>query len=172
MLVFQSTHPFGCDLGSSPRERALGVSIHAPVWVRPLLINWIFFSIEFQSTHPFGCDCLVRHIGQGSYRFNPRTRLGATGPLTALAYLTSVSIHAPVWVRPRYRRFFSFFCCFNPRTRLGATGALGPDQTVHHVSIHAPVWVRLRSRRTRDLRRSFNPRTRLGATEPSSDTAS
>ena len=77
-ILFQSTHPFGCDVRSpcyprakhcfNPRTR-LGatmicydypppslVSIHAPVWVRRATFIFLFPIISFQSTHPFGCD--------------------------------------------------------------------------------------------------------------------
>ena len=53
------------------------VSIHAPVWVRHLAVEWILANKKFQFTHPCGCD--------------PRYYYPHMN--------TTVSIHAPVWVR-------------------------------------------------------------------------
>ena len=98
-LLFQFTHPCGCDphvvatinliAGFNSRTRVgatisipgsghgQAVSIHAPVWVRPLKNGLRTHSKGFQFTHPCGCD--------------PRKCLcGPSG---------RVSIHAPVWVR-------------------------------------------------------------------------
>ena len=57
------------------------VSIHAPVWVRLLASPPLARKNLFQFTHPCGCDTLP-------WLFPFRGR---------------VSIHAPVWVRPRGR---------------------------------------------------------------------
>ena len=77
LVVFQSTHPYGCD--ETDRQMILDrqVSIHAPIRVRHLIYQLYsegygfnprthtgatFFGhnsmeqVLFQSTHPYGCD--------------------------------------------------------------------------------------------------------------------
>ena len=122
------------------------VSIHAPGWVRQQHDNGIDSGFMFQSTHPFGCDNRGRAIDILIPRFNPRTRLGATALSLISLLAVTVSIHAPVWVRPPlfyhvYRSLsfqsthpfgcdsikpddITFGWCFNPRTRLGATAKI------------------------------------------------
>ncbi len=79
--VFQSTHPWRCDLSTSYLyRRAYSVSIHAPVKVRLLVVYFNTTNIQFQSTHPWRCD---------------------TTYLDNIPNL-SVSIHAPVKVRPNH----------------------------------------------------------------------
>ena len=75
---FQFTHPCGCDppllsvlpapacfnsrtrVGATCHGRATDfspiVSIHAPVWVRPICASDSSHLIRFQFTHPCGCD--------------------------------------------------------------------------------------------------------------------
>ena len=146
-ILFQFTHPCGCDI-PSPLKRyatlrfnsrtrvgatfcqAYGlplyeVSIHAPVWVRlqryakPGRSDW------FQFTHPCGCDPRPRDIVNFWISFNSRTRVGATSKPKPSTDKQHVSIHAPVWVRPR-----NPFVC----------------RLIFRVSIHAPVWVRRQKR--------------------------
>ena len=54
-----------------------------------------------------------------------------------------VSIHAPVWVRPLLTvPGVQMTLSFNSRTRVGATQVFGSGYKIYKVSIHAPVWVR------------------------------
>ena len=100
-----------------------------------------------------------------SYRFNSRTRVGATYMRFRFLTPNKVSIHAPVWVRLGRRSYsasgilfqFTHPCgCdipsplkryatlrFNSRTRVGATFCQAYGLPLYEVSIHAPVWVRL-----------------------------
>ena len=163
-LLFQFTHPCGCDtfdlilsqaetgfnsrtrvgatLVSCPIATMRPVSIHAPVWVRHLLQESNRDTVGFQFTHPCGCD----------------KTFGLSGKLRR------VSIHAPVWVRllsinaaTGHMPFqFTHPCgcdftnhypanagyCFNSRTRVGATDEELELIAALAVSIHAPVWVR------------------------------
>ena len=164
LVLFQSTHPQGCDSGCgrsargacrfNPRTRkgatmhtprpgpGRSVSIHAPARVRP---------DSFMRSRLVAC-------------FNPRTRKGATGNAaqmsTGLQFqsthpqgcdrqdvgvigLGGVSIHAPARVRPL----------------MGLMDDAGVP-----VSIHAPARVRLTSWSRISRRPGFNPRTRKGAT--------
>ena len=168
-IWFQFTHPCGCDgvfqiwlmalTGFNSRTRVGAtsldhvrrckslVSIHAPVWVRPMDNGDIKDTDQFQFTHPCGCD-------DYGVTFTPEE---------------AVSIHAPVWVRlsarllESWKDWFQFThpcgcdfdsgrrlssCSgFNSRTRVGAT-TMNTDKTYNvRVSIHAPVWVRLANER-------------------------
>ena len=140
------------------------VSIHAPVWVRPVRGQGISLTPTFQFTHPCGCDSANHYKVPPPICFNSRTRVGATLHNYDKQQSENVSIHAPVWVRPtgstgsNCSTWFQFThpcgcdclfhrqprrkCCFNSRTRVGATkgGFNVPGQDI--VSIHAPVWVR------------------------------
>ena len=184
---FQFTHPCGCDPGAgrilffhagfnsrtrvgatwpSKIDASCGmVSIHAPVWVRPLAARRVVSTEMFQFTHPCGCDQAPRVPFQLFGGFNSRTRVGATLPVVDQRRIKGVSIHAPVWVRRCWtytrRRWMRFqfthpcgcdpqavFRCqgrfgFNSRTRVGATPKMRLTPTQEAVSIHAPVWVRL-----------------------------
>ena len=75
---FQFTHPCGCDMSTRPSSSSSSsfnsrtrvgatwaaldfaagrdVSIHAPVWVRPLTTTIERNKTMFQFTHPCGCD--------------------------------------------------------------------------------------------------------------------
>ncbi len=144
-LQFQSTHPQGCDTSISPGSSGNPrVSIHAPARVR---------HNREDANDPL-------------YRFNPRTRKGATRMSDLAAADISVSIHAPARVRQAVQ-FIDYLCrafqsthpqgcdascirvvrknsCFNPRTRKGATQGLPAWRRGRRVSIHAPARVRLR----------------------------
>ena len=98
-VVFQFTHPCGCDprdcrpdrrensfnsrtrVGATETLESIAVSvlvsIHAPVWVRQGM----------------------RKLYPQHKSFNSRTRVGATGVLNGAVFGQDVSIHAPVWVR-------------------------------------------------------------------------
>ena len=151
------------------------VSIHAPVWVRPVWTVSCLGSKRFQFTHPCGCDPPLLSVLPAPACFNSRTRVGATCHGRATDFSPIVSIHAPVWVRP----VWTVSC-------VGATYMRFRFLTPNKVSIHAPVWVRLGRRsysasgilfqfthpcgcdipsplkRYATLR--FNSRTRVGAT--------
>ena len=97
--------------------------------------------------------------------FNPRTREGATIGSPQGFIDICVSIHAPVRVRPAFRRTpGSCLSRFNPRTREGATGSPPCSFSGSGVSIHAPVRVRRFFIRGIIVIIRFNPRTREGAT--------
>ena len=206
--MFESAHPCGCDIqttskptinnsfNSRTRVGATGlsylqkldcaVSIHAPVWVRPVsvLSKWVHVWVSihapvwvrrlgvdldvvrvvFQFTHPCGCDCF-RPVQMGTcLGFNSRTRVGATLSGNMIPSLVSFQFTHPCGCdvqAPWVRAFLE-------------------------VSIHAPVWVRLHQRVqgcARDMfqfthpcgcdtaglgrprpGQSFNSRTRVGAT--------
>ena len=161
---FQFTHPCGCDAetihkfmcGKSFNSRTrvgatktdplcaleLKVSIHAPVWVRPLWLQAKNTKSRFQFTHPCGCDCCRCFFSAGKIGFNSRTRVGATSDCGSYRDFCDVSIHAPVWVRHPFN--------INPyrNSRFQFTHPCGCDQSRGNshqgqtVSIHAPVWVR------------------------------
>ena len=121
-----------------------------------------------------------------SYRFNSRTRVGATYMRFRFLTPNKVSIHAPVWVRLGRRSYsasgilfqFTHPCgCdipsplkryatlrFNSRTRVGATFCQAYGLPLYEVSIHAPVWVRRQKDDIVLYRIGFNSRTRVGAT--------
>ena len=144
-LLFQFTHPCGCDtfdlilsqaetgfnsrtrvgatLVSCPIATMRPVSIHAPVWVR-----------------------LRGHEGnRESKGFNSRTRVGATHALEAMAINAIVSIHAPVWVRLLAGAKLYEWMGFQFTHPCGCDKTFGLSGKLRRVSIHAPVWVRLLS---------------------------
>ena len=164
--MFQSTHPFGCDVlfgrvtadtrSFNPRTR-LGATHRHVIIIRRL----------------FG--------------FNPRTRLGATCVPSSLVFAVLVSIHAPVWVRRAFLFVGLPFFSFNPCTRLGATLNCVDveDGTTVFQSTHPfgcdflplstallplrfqsthPFGCDLLENVNHNVPMSFNPRTRLGAT--------
>ena len=163
------------------------VSIHAPVRVRPGKKSIFFTSKMFQFTHPWGCDIFINAITKVHIRFNSRTREGATNFLS-ISFLvlpfqfthpwgcdrfcigqfpsTSVSIHAPVRVRPS-----------KPLTEPSSDVSIHAPVRVRlniktesiiqfSVSIHAPVRVRRYPKSSLWICISFNSRTREGATYP------
>ena len=84
--------------------------------------------------------------GPSCSSFNPRTREGATVRSIVEMLRPSVSIHAPVRVRPSLERASgTVTLSFNPRTREGATPSELIGELSAQVSIHAPVRVRLSS---------------------------
>ena len=97
------------------------VSIHAPVWVRPTIERNKTMSNQFQFTHPCGCDL------RGSTRFLQLQKFQFTHPCGCDAiYGGGNVVHAG----------------FNSRTRVGATCIEMGLPRYDEVSIHAPVWVR------------------------------
>ena len=78
--------------------------------------------------------------------FNPRTHEGATVIARVQDWMSDVSIHAPMRVRPEAPPPTPSSASFNPRTHEGAT---------------------LRIKNEWDAERSFNPRTHEGATKGS-----
>ena len=161
--VFQSTHPYGCDLRPRRWHDPSAVSIHAPIRVRR------------QSAFPF----------QGVHGFNPRTHTGATALITFITvsplfqsthpYGCDVPILSVCDISLGFQSTHPYGCdlndrlvtrcekCFNPRTHTGATTILPVSnqdvlfQSTHpygcdphpvipiiwrDVSIHAPIRVR------------------------------
>ena len=149
MSRFQFTHPCGCD-SYTPTEK------HR--------------SNGFNSRTRVGATILCPRLSSPNRCFNSRTRVGATGFQGFLHILVPVSIHAPVWVRPRATPLtasttgfqFTHPCgcdvpdcsnpaghrSFNSRTRVGATEGALLMAGESPVSIHAPVWVRLQDGRS------------------------
>ena len=141
-VVFQSTHPRGCDhwrlyvlhmrAGFNPRTRegathelergfdGGAVSIHAPARVRRPGRCPRRCAHGFQSTHPRGCDP-ARAKTCGRWLFQSTHPRGCDH--------SDVGIDHP----PQ---------SFNPRTREGATNGLDADKLDGKVSIHAPARVR------------------------------
>ena len=103
------------------------VSIHAPVWVRLLSYKTKNSLTRFQFTHPCGCDEIINGGQPPKQCFNSRTRVGATPTGETETIIETVSIHAPVWVRlrtlpspPPGKRFqFTHPCGCDPRRQDG-----------------------------------------------------
>ena len=112
------------------------------MWVRLLSTGEIATLVKFQFTHPCGCDLLPCFPGGRPAGFNSRTRVGATRLHNRRSYVRTVSIHAPVWVRPECHPQSDSLGSFNSRTRVGATDDSQAPASWDYVSIHAPVWVR------------------------------
>ena len=77
-MLFQFTHPCGCDFNFDVNELTQG---------------------QFQFTHPCGCDYQPGAVDKRGWSFNSRTRVGATNGFHIVPTERVVSIHAPVWVR-------------------------------------------------------------------------
>ena len=97
---FNSRTRVGATASLLVRCRESGVSIHAPVWVRQLLILNFSRSPLFQFTHPCGCDARVnRRTSNGNgFQFTHPCGCDDSGACGEIG-------------RP----------CFNSRTRVGAT---------------------------------------------------
>ena len=122
----------------------LQVSIHAPVWVRPVPCTPENIVSGFQFTHPCGCDMISLYQILECCRFNSRTRVGATNAQAPESWDYDVSIHAPVWVRRRSYSALTGSILFQFTHPCGCDLPLG---------IHSPC------------RKGFNSRTRVGATK-------
>ena len=96
----------------------------------------------FQFTHPCGCDKLTVNLVRKIKSFNSRTRVGATAYSTVSPAGNVVSIHAPVWVRPRAGLTSQGKISFQFTHPCGCDLVRHPIATMQRVSIHAPVWVR------------------------------
>ena len=133
-------------VGATSHHRPAGlpheVSIHAPVWVRQEGLSSMSSYEGFQFTHPCGCDS-VGPVRQGrGMGFNSRTRVGATPADELATSIYTVSIHAPVWVRPYMTELSFWFRRFQFTHPCGCDCGLVTVESVDKVSIHAPVWVR------------------------------
>ena len=134
------------------------------MWVRLGPSGYVPRFVEFQFTHPCGCDITKAGSVESWAGFNSRTRVGATKRFTNDAIIYAVSIHAPVWVRPRNGNNQGRVCCFNSRTRVGATRLTGMTvrygmfQFTHPCGCDRPWWI------SRFSAPRFNSRTRVGAT--------
>ena len=120
------------------------VSIHAPVRVRRAAHAPRRCLPCFNPRTREGATHLRPNRAPAQSGFNPRTREGATHPQRLGQAVLSVSIHAPVRVRPGACNRPCTGGCFNPRTREGATLSCIDLGFVVIVSIHAPVRVRRR----------------------------
>ena len=142
-MVFQSTHPYGCD-GSSDvlDDVAQAVSIHAPIRVRhdvafPFVWTSGFNprthtgatsvrvplrpSPEFQSTHPYGCDTRPTRFLSSPSSFNPRTHTGATSFISSFFMSFKFQSTHPYGCDHAKTPSRSLVSGFNPRTHTGAT---------------------------------------------------
>ena len=163
--LFQFTHPCGCDRKACVFPPG-GPCFNSRTRVGATIIKHkYYYTHMFQFTHPCGCDSFPPGKLPPSLSFNSRTRVGATYFFSIAPKMETVSIHAPVWVRPSYSagsgnteefqfthpcgcdcaapRRFPAPARFNSRTRVGATSEQFAENLKPGVSIHAPVWVRL-----------------------------
>ena len=113
------------------------------MWVRLGPSGYVPRFVEFQFTHPCGCDITRAGSVESWAGFNSRTRVGATLTVNDLRFCHTVSIHAPVWVRPPMAQ-----AC-PPHKRFQFTHPCGCDAP----SISIPIGIV-----------GFNSRTRVGAT--------
>ena len=98
-LSFNPRSRVGATRGRAEDAQPQPVSIHAPAWERPYAPIKPPLLSEFQSTLPRGSDANKRLHRQGQKRFNPRSRVGATGGKPQVIIQSIVSIHAPAWER-------------------------------------------------------------------------
>ena len=118
---FQSTHPYGCDDTLCALRDRMGVSIHAPIRVRPARGTVVASSLLFQSTHPYGCDGTWNSTWRKDSQFQSTHPYGCDVGVGKVHGPNRVSIHAPI----RVRHFSSHSC-----------------HMTSYVSIHAPIRVR------------------------------
>ena len=120
--TFQSTLPYGSDSTNPIQNKAVKISIHAPLRER--------------------LNLLTHHSSFARY-FNPRSLTGATMIYGQIMTCQDISIHAPL--RERLTPFdnLSMVHHFNPRSLTGATVAAAPIATQRAISIHAPLRERL-----------------------------
>ena len=164
LIRFQSTHPYGCDIGYKGLKGWARVSIHAPIRVRRPLSQSGANGDVFQSTHPYGCDehadLAIAGIGVS---IHAPIRVRHAKP-QADSLLAGVSIHAPIRVRHSRTAAHETDQRFNPRTHTGATANFWEDdcyeqfQSTHpygcdHSDSSCLLWTP-----------GFNPRTHTGAT--------
>ena len=141
--MFQSTHPCGCDLKRAPSYQ-VRFSFNPRTRVGATAVYPQSFMISsFQSTHPCGCDINSSREFQVNLCFNPRTRVGATRQPRRQRGSMMVSIHAPVWVRPRGQKSSLLTGGFQSTHPCGCDVEWILANQKKRVSIHAPVWVRL-----------------------------
>ena len=79
-----------------------GISIHAPMWVRPSTVLDGIVSLVFQSMHPCGVRLHHLHMTSSFYNFNPRTHMRCDAVfVVGTEHMALISIHAPMytWVR-------------------------------------------------------------------------
>ena len=141
-LMFQSTHPYGCDSVSRRDVLDVLVSIHAPIRVRPVLCLFRVSCRRFNPRTHTGAtwECPASSIRAS---FNPRTHTGATtiknGNGMAWKFQSTHPYGCDDLPRMQFQRPYSF----NPRTHTGATRVVVDVDAVGRVSIHAPIRVRL-----------------------------
>ena len=119
------------------------VSIHAPVWVRLIIMSIYDDHAKFQFTHPCGCDAKVKPTNKSVESFNSRTRVGATQISRKNNTMKEFQFTHPCGCDFHFVHHYGVDSCFNSRTRVGATVSNRTARLIPQVSIHAPVWVRL-----------------------------
>ncbi len=100
LQLFQSTLPYGSDLGASTQVIAAalfqstlpyGSDHFIPVERRQLF--------NFNPRSRMGATSLTAQLMYSARYFNPRSRMGATAQMRKIHALSKISIHAPVWER-------------------------------------------------------------------------
>ena len=119
--TFQSTHPYGCDFSARRAQTCNAISIHAPLRVRLYITLPRAMQRVFQSTHPYGCDKRVTTAESGVSEFQSTHPYGCD---------RAYNFHA-------VRRHD-----FNPRTLTGTTNVQVSWVITPVISIHAPLRVR------------------------------
>ena len=147
MLVFQSTHPVGCDdtllclcgvwasfnpripwdatLSPALRRRATCVSIHASRGMRQKTVNGSTFVSMFQSTHPVGCDLRSPVLTRLLSSFNPRIPWDATPAGAGAESAVRVSIHASRGMRQWYSNSLIIVVMFQSTHPVGCDSRVG-----------------------------------------------
>ena len=77
---FQSTLPYGSDQGPLAGPQGQCISIHAPVWERPLTGATTYEQHKFQSTLPYGSDSMARLMVACSMIFQSTLPYGSDWP--------------------------------------------------------------------------------------------
>ena len=81
--------------------------------------------------------------------FNPRSRVGNDGIITAKGTSTKISIHVPAWgTTGAHDASYELQANFNPRSRVGNDGQQYVADYVDVISIHVPAWGTTHSLRT------------------------
>ena len=186
LLIFQLTHPWGCDCIHLPSKYISGISTHTPVrvWLcifpnmAAVAFNFNSHTREgvtltqsisasiwaFQLTHPWGCDGLEIRQNIFSMHFNSHTREGVTFYFTNSVQQEYISTHTPVRVWQKRGEIIWKEPNFNSHTREGVTFSLWSFWKWGDISTHTPVRVWLWRRYIFQRGLYFNSHTREGVT--------
>ena len=140
------------------------VSIHAPVWVRPICRLFAQPTVKFQFTHPCGCDRAGCKRWNPPGGFNSRTRVGATCRFGVNdSVVGSFNSRTRVGATRAAAQAFPPCSCFNSRTRVGATGRGIMWIPITGFQFTHPCGCDGASPVGAGVSGSFNTRTRVGA---------